>query len=418
MRSPEIALRAWLGLTWVLQPILPWHLKRRIKRGKEDATRWREKLGHASAERPEGRLIWMHAVGLGEVLALRGLIARLSEQDPDLNFLVTSGTLASAQVFARNLPPRTIHQFAPLDAPGPARRFLDHWRPDLSIWAEQELWPGLVFRTDRANIPLALVNARMNTTAFERRRRGGAIYRDILPRFALISAQDDLTAEHLAALGAPLVSTDGSLKPVTPPLADAPKERADLQAAIKGRFCWLAASSHDPDESLALATHEALLKANPDALLILAPRLPDRAPEIMTRLAELGLETAQRSKGQDIPQDTQVYLADTFGDLGLLYRLAQAAFIGGTTSDIEGHNPWEAAQLGCTILHGPRTANFAADYAALTVADAARLAGTPDKLVTALQDPSLADTATRASTLVAANMDRLDHLCQKLRELL
>ena len=352
-RAPGFALRLWLGLTWALQPVLPWHLKRRIKRGKEDAERWREKLGHASAARPEGTLIWMHAVGLGEVLALRGLIARLSAQNPDLRFLVTSGTLASARVFARNLPPRTIHQFAPLDAPGPARRFLDHWHPDLSIWAEQELWPGLVYRTHRADIPLALVNARMNDAAFERRRRVGALYRDILPRFALISAQDDTTAALLATLGAPVVSTDGSFKPVTPPLSDAPNERTTLAAALKGRFCWLAASSHDADETLTLTAHQSLLTRDPGALLILAPRLPDRAPDILSQLSTKGLTTARRSQDQPITPDTQVYLADTFGDLGLFYRVARAAFIGGTMDNVEGHNPWEAAQLGCAILQAP-----------------------------------------------------------------
>lgn len=411
-------MRAWLALSWALQPLLPWHLKRRLRRGKEDAGRWREKLGFTTAERPPGRLIWLHAVGLGEVLALRGLIARLALSEPDLHFLVTSGTRASAKVFARNLPPRTIHQFAPLDAPGPARRFLSHWRPDLSIWAEQELWPGLVYRADRAGMPLALVNARMNQAAFQRRQRGAALYRDILPRFALISAQDDTSAGHLTTLGAPQVSTDGSLKPISPPLADAPDARAALEQQIGPRPTWLAASSHAPDETLALAAHRALLETRPDALLIIAPRLPDRAAEIRAAIHAAGLTCAQRSASEPVTAQVQVYLADSFGELGLFYRLSPAAFIGGTLSAVEGHNPWEAAQLGCAILHGPRTANFAADYAALTEAGAARLADRPDKLAAALSDPALAAQSERAMALTRGNMDRLDHLCQKLLDLL
>ncbi len=129
-----MALRGWLTLTWAIESLLPWHLKRRLKRGKEHPSRWREKLGETPVARPEGKLVWLHAVGLGEVLALRGLIHRIQAQDRNLHFLVTSGTRASAEVFAHNLPPRTIHQFAPLDAPGPSRRFLAHWHPDLSIW--------------------------------------------------------------------------------------------------------------------------------------------------------------------------------------------------------------------------------------------------------------------------------------------
>ena len=415
---PGLALRLWLAATWALQPLLPWHLKRRVARGKEDPARRREKLGQPGADRPDGRLIWLHAVGLGEVLALRGLISRLALLEPDIHFLVTSNTRTSAEVFARNLPPRTIHQFAPLDTPGAARHFLAHWRPDLSIWAEQELWPGLVFRTDAAGIPLALVNARMNAAAFARRQKGAALYRDILPRFRLVSAQDDTTALHLATLGAPRASTDGSLKPLAPPLADAPEARAALSAQIGTRPLWLCASSHPPDEALSLAAHKALLTTLPDALLILAPRLIDRAPAIRAAIETAGLTCAQRSKSEPIKAETQVYLADTFGELGLFYRLAPAAFIGGTLNEIEGHNPWEAAQLGCAIRHGPRTANFAADYAALDTANAARLAERPDELTAALIDPALPDTAARAAALTRANMDRLDHLCQKLVELL
>ena len=416
--GPGLALRGWLAATWAIEPVLPWHLKRRLRRGKEDPARWQEKLGHATARRPDGRLIWLHAVGLGEVLALRGLIARLALLEPDLRFLVTSGTRASAEVFGRNLPPNTIHQFAPLDAPGPAQRFLHHWRPDLSIWAEQELWPGLVYRTDQAGIPLALVNARMNEAAFQRRQKAGAIYRDILPRFRMISAQDDKSAEHLAALGAPVVSTDGSLKLVAPPLEDEPTARQMLAGQVGDRPVWLAASTHPADERLVLDAHAQVLETQPNAVLILAPRFPERTVEIETNIVQRGLSCARRSRGEPVAPDTQVYLADTFGELGVFYRLAPAAFIGGTNSEVEGHNPWEAAQLGAAILHGPRTANFASDYAALAKAQAAQLVNTPETLARAVTDQTLPEMAARANALTRANMDRLDHLCQKLVELL
>ncbi|KPP84342.1 MAG: 3-deoxy-D-manno-octulosonic-acid transferase [Rhodobacteraceae bacterium HLUCCO07] len=416
-RPPRPALRGWLALTWALQPVLPLLLRRRLGRGKEDEGRWREKLGHASAPRPGGRLVWLHAVGLGEVLALRGLIARMANLEPDLQFLVTSNTLGSARALARNMPPRTLHQFAPLDAPGPARRFLDHWRPDLSIWAEQELWPGLVFRADRAGIPLALVNARMNDAALARRQQVRAIYRDILPRFALVSAQDARSAANLATLGAPTVRCDGSLKSIAPPLADDPAQRALLGAGIGGRPLWLAASTHAPDEELVLAAQERLLARAAETLLILAPRLPGRGEDVAAAIRTRGLKLARRSAGQAITSDTQVYLADTLGEMGLFYRLAPIAFIGGSMGAVEGHNPWEAAALGTAILHGPRLANFAADYAALADAQAAQLVDTPDALAEAVTDPDRAAMAGRAEALVAANMDRLDALCQKLVDL-
>lgn len=417
-KAPGLALRLWLGLTWALQPLLPFVLKRRRARGKEDPARWREKLGYASQRRPEGRLIWLHAVGLGEVLALRGLIACLARSEPDLRFLVTSNTRASAEVFGRNLPPRTIHQFAPLDAPGPARRFLAHWRLDLSIWAEQELWPGLVFRADRAGVPLALVNARMNDSALARRQRAGALYRDVLARFAVISAQDAGTAANLATLGAADVRVDGSLKSLSPALADSVEERRALTAQIGSRARWLVASSHAADEALALAAHRLRLEKDPGAILVIVPRLPDRAAEILPAIRAAGLTPACRSQGEAISPQTQVYLADTFGELGVFFRLCPVAFVGGTMNDIEGHNPWEPALLGCAILHGPHTANFAADYAALDRAGAALRADTPSALASALADPALAELPKRAMSLVAADMDRFDELCQKLVDLL
>ncbi|WP_322867195.1 3-deoxy-D-manno-octulosonic acid transferase [Aquicoccus sp. G2-2] len=412
------ALRGWLMLTWAIQPLLPWHLKKRLARGKEHPVRWREKLGHASAERPAGRLVWLHAIGLGEVLALRGLIARLALIEPDLHFLVTSGTRASAEVFAQNLPPRTQHQFAPLDAPGPARRFLAHWRPDLSIWAEQELWPGLVYRTARRGVPLALVNARMNAAAFARRRKGAALYRDILPRFTLVSAQDTATAGHLRALGAQQVRIDGSLKTIAPPLTDLPGPRTALAAQINGRPLWLAASTHPEDEAFVLAAHKLYLEQHPDALLILAPRLPDRAGDILATIRASGLTPAQRSIHEAPTPETQVYLADTFGEMGLFYRLARVAFVGGSMGAVEGHNPWEPVALGCAVLHGPHTANFAADYAALKAAQATKTVETPDALKQALTKSDTPEMAARALRLRQSHMDRLDTLCEKLVQLL
>lgn len=413
-RPPGLSLRGYLAATRALTPLLPWHLKRRLVRGKELAGRWREKLGEPGLPRPEERLVWLHAVGLGEVLALRGLIARLHAKAPDLSFLITSGTRASAEVLARNLPPRTVHQFLPLDTPGYGARFLDHWRPDLAVWAEQEIWPGLVWQADRRGIPLALVNARIGARAYRSRRRARSLYADVLRRFALLAAQDAATARHLETLGAATVDVTGSLKPLAPPLACEEAELSALKDRIGGRRVWLAASTHAEDEALALTAHAALRQTNPDALLILAPRFPERGPEILDRVSGAGLQIAQRSGGALPGPDTAVYLADTFGEMGLWYRLCPAALIGGSFGPVEGHNPWEAAHLGSAILHGPRTGNFAEDYAALDQAGAARQVGAAKTLVAALTSPDLPGLAANARTLLTAGMDRLDTLCDEL----
>ncbi|MDQ2065784.1 glycosyltransferase N-terminal domain-containing protein [Xinfangfangia sp. CPCC 101601] len=376
-------LAFYLGLVRALPLIAPAVLRRRVKRGKEDPKRWREKLGEASVPRPEGRLIWLHAVGLGEVLALRGLIGALAAEAPDLSFLVTSTARSSGQVMGANLPPRTTHQFLPLDAPRYLRRFLAHWRPDLSIWAEQDLWPAAVVEADRAGIPLALVNARMNDRAFASRARAKSLYGNLFRRFRLIAAQDATTARNLTALGAKDPQVTGSLKAAAPALGVDPAALAAMTKALAGRPLWLLASSHPEDEAVALAAHRNHLKTQANALLVIVPRDPPRGPQIAETGGSLGLSTTLQSQTPKPSASTQVHIADAFGQLGLWYRLAPTALIGGSFSAIEGHNPWEAAALNTAILHGPHTANFSADYSSLDGAGAA-LAVSAESLPAAL----------------------------------
>ena len=417
--APGPVLAAYLGLSaLVFPPLAPLVLRRRLARGKEIPGRWREKLGHASAPRPDGPLVWMHAVGLGEVLALRGLVARLHARRPDAQVLITSTTRASARVLEANMPAGCRHQFLPLDTPGAARRFLDHWRPDLCVWAEQDMWPGLAWRAARRGIPLAQVGARMNARAYRARARAAWLFRDLYARFALVSAQDADTAAHLRRLGARKVRIDGSLKPAAPPLAADADALAALRRATAGRALWLAASTHAEDEPLALAAHRMRLVRDPDALLVVAPRDPARGDDIARACADAGLAAQLRSTRATPDAATHVYIADTFGEMGLWYRMAPAAFIGGTTGPVEGHNPWEAAQLGAAILHGPRVANFAADFAALHDAGAAREIADAAALCAVLDAPETADMAAHARALCERGMDRIDALCQGLADLI
>jgi 3-deoxy-D-manno-octulosonic-acid transferase len=382
-------------------------LRRRLAQGKELADRWQEKLGHASLARPDGLLIWLHAVGLGETLALRGLIAALGNACPEAEFLVTSTTRASAEVLARNLPPRTRHQFLPLDAPGYLARFLDHWKPDLSVWAEQDLWPRAVVDTAARGIPLALVNARMNADAFARRRRWSGLYADLFSRFALVTAQDDATARHLAALGARGVRVAPSLKAAAPALSADPAALAAARSALVGRQPLLLASSHPEDEAVLFT---ALRSQGPKPCVLVAPRDPHRGAEIATRAAEHGLSATLRSKGQGPTAD--LWIVDSFGEMGLWYRLCPVTLIGGTFGATEGHNPWEPAALGSAILHGPRIANFAADFTDLHQAGAAQPVQ-PEGLLAAVSEDHSA-MAARAQALVDAAQDTLGPLADEL----
>ena len=367
--AEHISLALYHAATSALTPLLPLHLKKRLKRGREHPERWREKLGFSSLPRPVGKLVWLHAVGLGEVLALRGMIVALQACDPKLQFLVTSSTLASAETFGKNIPPRTVHQFLPLDAGRYVRRFLDHWRPDLALWSERDIWPGLVTQTARRGIPQALINVRMNAGSFQRKRKVRALYRAVYRNFVLISAQDDVTAVALTKLDVQQdIRIDGSLKPHSPPLCVTATDLAILRDSLAGKAVWVAASCHPEDEAIALAAQRQLLSKVLDAMLVLAPRYPSRGGQILKELS--GFHVKVRSRGELPDADTEVFVADSFAEMGLWYALSGFALIGGTFSDVEGHNPWEALQLDCGVMHGPRYGNFTSDYDALIEAQA------------------------------------------------
>jgi len=331
----------------------------------------------------------------------------LATEAPEAEFLATSSTRGSAEVFAANLPPRTQHQFLPLDAPAYLRRFLDHWQPALSVWAEQDLWPGAVVATADRGIPLALVNARMNADAYARRRRWQGLYADLFARFSLVTAQDATTARHLQALGAADVRVAGSLKAAVPPLAADPRALAAARAALVGSQPVLLASSHADDEAVTLSAFRAA-KSRP--LLLIAPRDPGRGAEIAVRAADHGLTATRRSLGEGPTAD--VWIVDTLGEMGLWYRLCPTTLIGGTFGPTEGHNPWEAAALGSAILHGPRVANFATDFATLHERGAAQSVSEGSLLHSLLADHT--EMAARAKLLSDAAHKGLAPLAAEL----
>ncbi len=373
-----------------LAPVAPWVLRRRLARGKEDPERMGEKLGRPSLPRPEGPLVWMHAVGVGEVLALPALAEALRARRPELEVLITSTSLTSARALAANMPEGARHQFLPLDCPRFARAFLDHWRPDLSVWAERDVWPVLIGETRARGIPLALINGRMNAASLRAKAPARRFFAAVYGQFDHIGVQDAGTAAHFAALGVRAQVT-GALKTAARPLADFPQARAINVAALAGRRLWLAASTHPGDEAVVIAAHKALLQHDPEACLIVAPRLPARAPEVLDALKAAGIAATLLSEDGRLPRPPgPAHVVGRVGQMGLWYRLADAAFVGGSLAPVGGHNPNEPALLDCAILHGPNVANFAEDYAALHAAGAAREVRDAESLAEALRDSSLA----------------------------
>lgn len=354
------ALLLYRGLTDLGGPMIEFLLRRRLARGKEDGQRLGERRGVASLPRPPGRLVWLHAASVGEAQSSLSLIARFLDGDPDLHVLLTTGTVTSACLMAQRLPSRALHQFAPVDRLPWVRRFLDHWRPDLALWMESELWPNLITETRRRGIPSILVNARMSPKTYARWRRLSGTARTLLGGFALCLAQTAEQAERLRRLGAAQVKFLGNLKFSAAALPADSGEVDRLRGQIGERPLWLAASTHPGEEAMAGAVHRALAPRRPGLLTVVVPRHPDRGVAVGAALAAMGLQVNRRSGNRPIAAADAIYLADTLGELGLFYRLAGIAFIGGSMATHGGHNPLEAAQLGCAVIHGPDMANFAA----------------------------------------------------------
>lgn len=361
-------------------------LRERLAAGKEDPDRLDERRGIAGRPRPDGPLIWFHAASVGESLAVLELIRRLLDERRDLNILITTGTLTSAAVMEDRLPERAIHQFAPLDARPFVARFLDHWRPDVAIWTESELWPTLVVETSARAVPMLLLNARMSKTSHDRWRLARGVARDLLRRFEAALVQDDLTTVYLRRLGMPTdrMKVLGSLKEGAAALPCNESDRAGLAAELGGRPVWLAASTHDGEERMILRAHRLASRSSPRLLLILVPRHPHRGDEIAELLHQDGWSFTRRSLDEGPVEEAGVYLADTMGELGLWYRLAPISFVGGSLVAVGGHNPFEPAALGSAILHGPYVSNFVDIYRRLAEAKAALLVASPEKLASAV----------------------------------
>lgn len=395
----EVALTAWRWIGRLAAPALTIVLDRRTRRGKEDPARRHERLGRPRLPRPDGPLVWVHAASVGETVSVLPLIRRLT--DEGFGVLLTSGTVTSARVAAERLPAGAFHQYVPLDVAPHLDRFLDHWRPGLALFVESEIWPTTIDRVKRRAIPLVLINARMSQTSFARWRRLDGLPRALFGRFTAALAQAPGDGERLAALGVASVTVTGNLKFDGAPLGADPGELAALSRAIGPRPTWIAASTHPGEEAVAIEVHRAARLHLPDLLTIVAPRHPERGDALRADFSEQGLSVASRSLGEPPTARNDVYLADTIGEMGLIYRLSPMAFVGGSIAPRGGQNPIEPARLGVAVLHGPSIHNFTEVYrdldergGATAVADAESLA----REVVALHT----DATRRAASVAAA----------------
>jgi 3-deoxy-D-manno-octulosonic-acid transferase len=404
--SLPMTLRLYQRLSAAAVPLAPALINRRLKQGKEDPARVGERRGMSEDVRPHGPLVWIHGASVGEVLAAAALIERLRALN--IRILLTSGTVTSAAIVAKRFPADIIHQYVPYDSPRYVARFLDHWKPSLALFIESDLWPNLILSSAARRLPMVLINGRMSHRSFPRWRKITSTIAALLGRFDVCLAQSKVDAERFAALGSRNVITTGNLKLDVPaPPADAAKlER--LMSVTRGRPIIVAASTHPGEEDILLDVHKTLAGFFPRLLTVIVPRHPDRGEAIARMIAESRLHAGLRSH-EDLPTAaTDIYVADTMGELGLFYRLAPIVFMGGSLIAHGGQNPIEAIKLGASIVHGPHIFNFTDVYEALDHAGGARQADDREALVKQLgqllADPVARETSAAASTRVVEQL--------------
>jgi len=414
----------WRVVGHVGRPLLWGLLAARTARGKEDRRRRGERFGRASLARPDGPLVWVHAASVGELAAVIPLVEAVVARR--IGVVVTTGTVTSARVADERLPAGAVHQFVPLDVAPYVSRFLDTWRPAAALFVESEVWPMALAETARRGIPRIVVNARLSERSHRRWQRLPVTAAAMFGSVSLVLAQSAADGERFAGLGAATVAVTGNLKVDGPPPPADAAELAGLAAALGPRPRWVAASTHPGEDEIVVAAHRRLAAGRAGLVTLLVPRHPERGARIAETVARAGLPVALRSRGEPIGADTAIYVADTIGELGLFYRLAPVAFVGGSLAAKGGQNPIEPARLGAAVIAGPHVANFAAIYGDLaaagalaTVTDAAGLAAAVGPLVddaaaAAGRAAAAAAVADRHAGALARTLTRLEPLLARI----
>lgn len=410
-------------LSIILFPFIEIYLFYRVAKKKEDKKRLKERFGHATQNRPEGDVIWLHAVSVGEMNSALILVEELFKFSPQTSILFTTTTLTSASIIATKIPNfkgKVIHQFLPIDSYFCVLNFLNFWQPKAAIFVESEIWPNLIAEASNSGAATFLVNARMSEKSAKKWRWARMVGFSIFDYFSAIFAQTQEDQKRLQKLTNQEVSFYGNLKSQAQNLHCNEEELEKLKSQIGARKFWLAASTHKGEEEFVVQTHQLLKKYFPDLLTIIVPRHPNRADEIKSLFATASF--AQRSKNQNIESSTEIYLADSLGELGIFYRLADFTFLGGSLMEIGGHNPFEAIKLGCVVISGRKVFNFKEIYQILEQKNACVMVDNLEQLSNQvrgflLDEKSHADMANRASKVIESSDDIVRKLVVKINEI-
>lgn len=414
-------IKIYNTLITILYPlVIRGYVERRKQNGKEDVNRFNERVGRPKMKRPEGKLFWLHGASVGESVSMLPLINKILETYPDSHVMVTTGTVTSADVMQKRLPERAFHQFIPLDNPIFTTRFVKHWQPDVALWFESEFWPAVLSSIRRKNIPLILINGRISNKTFKRWQQFDFVCKELLNCFNLCLGQSEEDAYRLRVLGAKETACLGNLKYAGLPLPIDEAAKKELTKLIGKRKFWLASSTHDDEEIRIAKVHKRMKEKFPDLLTIIAPRHPNRGEAIAEEINKIGLTTALRSKGEKLTPQTDIYIANTIGEMGLWYDLAKIVFIGGSLIPHGGQNFIEPSRMRDAVLVGPHMHNFTdamnrakkAD-AIMQVSDTAEM----EELVTSLfeNDSLLEAKASLAYNWATSEAKVLDGIMDKIK---
>lgn len=353
-------LKTYAKLTQCCAPLVRLYLKHRVTLGKEVSSRLPERYGVTQIPRPDGTLLWFHCASVGESLAVLPLIQTLRAENPELTILVTTITVTSAAVLEKRLPVGVIHQFGPLDVPTWVESFLQHWRPDIAIVVESEIWPNLFQSLQCQGIPLVGLNMRLSARTLALWEKIPRVARQIFSMISLALTPHESLIPILKTWGVARVKKIPNLKFLHNHMTDASPLKSQ-EAMSRERNTWAAVSTHAGEESLIFDTHRFLKSQNPGhpPLTLLAPRHPERCPQVIEAAQAQGLRVTQRSRGEEPDAQTDIWLFDTMGELPIVFNSTPIVLMGGTLIDHGGHNPIEPLAAECGVIMGPFFKNCA-----------------------------------------------------------
>ena len=343
-----------INLVFFFSPII---IIFRIFKGKEDTSRFKEKVGFFSKKRNKGKLIWFHGASVGEIQSIIPLLERFEKNKEIRQILVTSNTVSSSFIIKNLKFKKTIHQFFPIDCNFISKKFLNYWKPTKAFFIDSEIWPNTVNNLYKRNIPIFLLNGRITKKSFRRWKFFSYFAKSIFGKFYLCLSSNTETKKYLKKLGAKNIKFIGNLK-----FSQSENEKTnlnkDLINLINSRKTWCASSTHYNEEEFCGMAHIRLKKRFKNILTIIIPRHINRINSIKADLQNLDLKIHLDEPKKKISPDTDIYLVNSYGKTKLFYKVCKNIFLGGSLIEHGGQNPLEATRYGCKVLHGPNVSNF------------------------------------------------------------